>query len=66
MGGTRGIKKKPKVGIIVVVFDPDTKVAIQEGEEELAAPAFPYLNEREFRDACLKAFLKAGGENLHQ
>lgn len=60
------MRKKPKVGIIVVVFDPETNQAIKEGEEELAAPAFPYLNEKEFRDACLKAFLKAGGENLHQ
>lgn len=57
---------KRKVGIIVVVFDPDKNKAIAEAEVEIEAPRFPLVEANRFRSACLEAFIKAGGENLHQ
>lgn len=57
---------KKRVGIAVVVFDAETRKAITEGEAEIEAPRFPLVEDRLFRDACLRAFLLAGGDRTHQ
>ncbi len=66
MGGSGGMKKNIKVGIVVVIFDGETKTAIREGEAELEAPRFPLIEDKAFRDACLIAFRNAGGDRCHQ
>jgi hypothetical protein len=60
------MRKRLKVGVVIVIFDEETRTPIKEGEEEIEFPAAPFLHEKTFRDACLRAFIKAGGENLHQ
>lgn len=48
------------------MFDPDKNKAISEAEVEIEAPRFPLVEANLFRSKCLEAFIKAGGENLHQ
>ncbi len=59
-----GRRRVKKIGIIIVGFDEEG--AIIEGEVELDAPRFPLIADRPFRDACLIAFRKIGGDRCHQ